>query len=163
MQANQHLMVSLGQGVQGHQPFGVMYGCWIVAAVFEQCRKAVQYLRQLAAILLPHRLKPIVVEAAQQIVLVEACRFFQCIALTLGVATFAGVRRARECGIEFHDVNRASPIAPPLYGVVVRFQQAAFGGQRVAQVVQQLPEIGARLGLAGFRPEKRGQSFARLG
>ena len=46
--------------------------------------------------------------------------------------------------------------------MVVRFQQAAFGGQRVAQVVQQLPEIGARLGFAGFRPEQRGQLFARL-
>ncbi len=162
VQADQHLVVRLGQGIQRHQAFGVADGSRIVAPLFQQQRQAEQRVRQLAAVMFALGEKPVVVKAAQQIVLVEARGFFKRRALAIRIASFGGVRRARERGIEFHDVDGAGGVAAPLHAVVVRLQVATFRRQRAAQVMEQLTEIGAGLRLDGFRPKEKCQLFARL-
>ena len=77
VQANQHLVVRLGQRIERHQPFGVADGRGIIAAGFEQDRQAAEHMPQLAAVVFALGLEPVVVEAAQQVVLVEARGFFQ--------------------------------------------------------------------------------------
>ena len=137
-------------------------GSGIVAPLFQQQRQAEQRVRQLAAVMFAPGEKPVVVKGAQQIVLVEARGFFQCRALAIRIAFFGGLRRTRERGLEFHHVDGAAWVAAPLHTVVVRLQVTAFGRQRAAQVMQQLPEIGPCLRFDGFRPKEKCQLFARL-
>ncbi len=162
VQADEHLVVRFGQGIESHQAFGVADGSGIVAPLFEQQRQAEQRVPQLAAVMFPLREKPVVVKAAQQIVLVKARGFFECRALDIRIASFGGVRRAREGGLEFHDVDGAGGVAAPLHAVVIRLQVATFGRQCSTQVMEQLTEIGAGLGLDGFRPEEKCELFAWL-
>ena len=118
--------------------------------------------REGAAIVLALGQQPIVIEAAEKVVLIEARGVFEAGAFLAGGAAAGGLRGQRHRVIELRYVDAARRVAPPLHGVIVGDQETVVGRYGAAQVMEQLPQIGARLRFAGFRPEQKRQLLARL-
>jgi hypothetical protein len=74
------------------------------------------------------------------------------------------LQRALSAGLlELSDVQTVRRIRTPLDGREIGAQAVIGLGQRLAQRVQQVPEVGASLALGGIGPQGKGEVLARLG
>src|SRR5262249_10795510 len=93
---------------------------------------------ELLAVVVALGIQPIVVESAQEIILIQANGF--CV----------GAPGNRV--LELHDIDPATRISLPLDGLVIGYQQTALRRKRAAQVMQKLTKVSARLSLRGLGP-----------
>src|SRR5690242_16384332 len=70
---------------------------------------------------------------------------------------------ARERLLEVGDIEQEGRGGPPVYHVGVGREEVLDGGERLAQLVEQLAQVIARLGFGGVGPEVEGELLARLG
>ncbi len=127
VQANQHLVMRLTERVMGHQPFGIRYRGCVVPLFFQEGGQTAQHLGETLAILFALRLHPSVVQIAQQVVLVQARRFFQGSALTCNFSSSTRGGAGHRL-VERDDIDEAPRFPPPHHRTIVGFEKAASRG-----------------------------------
>jgi len=98
------------------------------------------------------RRDPVLITVRQQIAAVELDRAPE-ISLLVGGAG---------C-LELGNIGPVRAIGPPLHCLRVSHQEVLGIGQRVEQLVEQVSQVGARLGFGGVGPKKERQVPTRLG
>ncbi len=162
VQADQDLVVRLAQRILRHQPLGVPDCRGIIAALIEERCQSAENLGRSTAVVLALLAQPIVVQPRQQVVLAQAGGFFERLKLGGEAGGFGGTFGSSHRSIKLDDIDGAVWATVPFHGMMVGGEKTALSRQGAAQVMKELPEIGARLCLAGIGPQQEGQVFPRL-
>ena len=144
------------QGVVAQQALGMVDRATVVAALLEQQDQLLQgveeALRQPGAF----EQEPVVVAARQQVAAIGRDRGSSRPARAALAASGLGQR-----GLELGDIQRKRRIPAPAHCLVGDFQVGLGSGQPVAQHVEELAQVGVRLGFGGVGPEEEGDLLAR--
>ena len=140
------------QGVVLHQPLHVAAGGRVVAARLGRGDAPLQQLRAEGAQAVALGQQPLVVEAGQEIAAVERDRLRD----GLGRLSFPRPTLVRD------GVDGGRGVGPPGQRRPLRGEARVGVGKGLAQGVQQVAQVGARLGIGRVGPEEVGQLRQRL-
>ena len=71
-----------------------------------------------------------------------------------------GFRGALSRRLEFDHIDAASVVKAPAYRLVIGRKKRTLDWHGAAQMMEQLTQVGAGLGLARLRPQQKGEVFA---
>lgn len=148
------------QGVTAEQALTILDGGGVIAGVLEEVDQALQGGNVCLAEGFPVGDDPIIVATGEEVARVELDEACQ------GAAGGGGIAREAyhgEGGFEFGHVEGERGGGTPLDGIGGGIQVGVGAGEGVAEEVEQVAQVGARLGFGGIRPEEVGEAGAGLG
>ena len=157
VQPHQEPVGRLPERVLAQEPLGVADRRGVLAPGLQQLGQPLQGLQVAPAQPLPLLQQPLVVAALEQVAPVQLDRLAQ------GGELLAGLPGPGRRRLEGGHVQPEGGVVPPPERPLGHLQEPVGVGQGAPQVVQQVAQVGPRLGLAGVGPEQEGQALARLG
>ena len=145
------------QGVVVQQALCVDDRAAVVATLLEQQDQLLQGIEEAFRQPGAFEQEPVIVAARQQVAAVGRDRAFQRGQARAPLGTCGVDQR----GLELGDIQRKRRIPAPAHRLVGDFQVGLGLGQPVAQCVEELPQVGVRLGLGAVGPEEEGDLLAR--
>jgi hypothetical protein len=162
-QAHQAPVEVFGERVESEQALGVPDGARGVALHLKEAEQLFERLQVALAESLPLRQDPFIIAARQQVPAIQAvCLLKSDLEDVLIVLSCSRICE-RERLFELSDIEVKGRDGLPVYHLLVGSEEVFNFGKGLAQLVEQLAQVIASLGLGGLRLEKKGQVLALLG
>ena len=163
VEAHQTAVGALAQVVVVQPALSITDGVIIGAALLQQLGEHLQSAEKELAQPLPMGGYPFFVTAGEQIAPVKGGSPAQFRLGLLGMPVLqAGFGGGDGC-FEGQGIAGEGGLRQPLHQAGIRPEEGMGPGEHAAQAVEQVAQIGARLGIGGIGPEEKGQMLARLG
>ena len=162
-QAHQATIEVFGEGIETDQALGIADGARGVALLFKEAELLFERLPVSLAETLPLGQDPFIVAAGEQVTAIEVVCLLESDLEYVLIVLSCGRICERERLFERRDIKMKGRDGLPVQHVLVGSEKVLNFGKGLAQLVQQLAQVIARLGLGGIGPEEEGKMLALLG
>ena len=137
----------------------------IIAFLFEEGHQALCRMEKRLMQAISFGEDPILIAAREQVATIQTSRMLQCLAHACQIVDLFGMRGGGKCLLKLLDIEGEMYIwgRVPLEALSVGGHEVVSGGKGLAQVIEQLAQVGMGLRFLRIGPEEKGQVRAILG
>jgi hypothetical protein len=161
-QAHQATIEVFGERIETDQALGVPDGGAGVTLLFKEVEQLFERLPVPLAESLPLRQEPFIVAARQQVTPIQVVCLLKSDLEDVLIIASCGCVCERKCLFKLSDIEVKGRDGVPVYHVLVGSEKVLNFWKGLAQLVQQLAQVIARLVLGGVGPEEESQMLALL-